>query len=121
MRFVPCFVLVAMAVPAGLEAACGVEVLHNSVFSTQAPFSSIEWRFPATGGRAANNLASHDLRPRDGAVLTTAGNVTNAAASVVVSVSGNGRAGAWSRCPSAVSPAWSVLAQHEGLLRIDAK
>ena len=74
----------------GLEAACGVEVLHNSVFSTQAPFSSIEWRFSATNGRAANNLVSHNLRPRDGALLTSAGNLTNTAASVVVSLSGNG-------------------------------
>jgi hypothetical protein len=68
----------------GLEEACSVEVLHNSVFSTQAPFSSIEWRFPVTSGRIANNLVSHNLRPRDGAAPTVAGNVAGAPASLVV-------------------------------------
>lgn len=68
----------------GLEEACSVEVLHNSVFSTQAPFSSIEWRFPITTGRIANNLASHNLRPRDGAAPLVTGNVADAPASLVV-------------------------------------
>jgi hypothetical protein len=73
-----------------LEEACGVELLHNSVFSTQAPFSSIEWRFPLTSGRAANNLVSHNLRARDGAVLTSAGNLAGAPTSAVVSLTGDG-------------------------------
>jgi hypothetical protein len=44
--------------------ACEVETYHNSVISTQAPFSSIEWRYPNTSVDLVNNLVSHNLRPR---------------------------------------------------------
>jgi hypothetical protein len=71
-----------------LDEVCGAEVVHNSVFSTQAPFSSMEWRFPGHTGRIANNLVSHNLRPRDGATATLAGNIQNAPAGLVVDLAG---------------------------------
>ena len=46
--------------------ACGARVLHNTVASTQPPFSSIEWRFEHTDVDLMNNLASHRLLERDG-------------------------------------------------------
>jgi hypothetical protein len=57
--------------------ACGARVLHNTVASTQAPFSSIEWRFDHTDVDLINNLVSHNLRDRGGSA-TLAGNVTDA-------------------------------------------
>jgi hypothetical protein len=71
-----------------LDEVCGAEVVHNSVFSTQPPFSSIEWRFPGHAGRIANNLVSHNLRPRDGATATVAGNLPSAPAALVVDLAG---------------------------------
>jgi parallel beta helix pectate lyase-like protein len=62
----------------GLEQACGARVLHNTVVSTRPPFSSIEGRFANTVATMTNNLMSHNLRPRDGASLTLAGNLQNA-------------------------------------------
>ena len=47
--------------------ACGAQVLHNTVASTQAPFSSIEWRFGYTDVDIINNLVSHNLMDRGGA------------------------------------------------------
>jgi hypothetical protein len=46
--------------------ACGAQVLHNTVASTQAPFSSIEWRFDNTDIDVANNLVTHNLMDRGG-------------------------------------------------------
>lgn len=46
--------------------ACGARVLHNTVASTQAPFSSIEWRFDRTDIDVVNNLVTHNLRDRGG-------------------------------------------------------
>jgi hypothetical protein len=46
--------------------ACGALVVHNTVASTQAPFSSIEWRFDHTDVDIINNLVSHQLRDRGG-------------------------------------------------------
>jgi hypothetical protein len=51
--------------------ACGAEVLHNSVVSTQAPFSSIEWRFDHTVVTLTNNLVSHNLYDRGGTATLT--------------------------------------------------
>ena len=42
-------------------------VLHNTVASTQAPFTSIEWRFSNAEASVVNNLVTHTLRERDGA------------------------------------------------------
>lgn len=49
-----------------LEQSRNTWVIHNSVVSTAAPFSSIEWRFGNTLVQLVNNLVSHNLRERDG-------------------------------------------------------
>ncbi|MBI5302270.1 MAG: hypothetical protein HY868_09040 [Chloroflexi bacterium] len=56
---------------------CGAKILHNTVVSTQAPFSSIEWRFSNTIVDLTNNLVSHNLSDRGGAD-TQASNLQNA-------------------------------------------
>lgn len=61
-----------------LEQACSATVAQNTVVSTQAPFSSIEWRFGDTSVDLSNNLVSHNLRERDGASATLAGNLETA-------------------------------------------
>jgi len=68
--------------------ACEVQTYHNSVISTQAPFSSIEWRYLNTSVHLVNNLVSHNLRARDGATAVQAGNLTNAPLSLFVDGSG---------------------------------
>ena len=60
-----------------LAQACGTQVLHNTVASTQAPFSSIEWRFADTDVDLINNLVSHNLQDRGGAAFLD-GNLQNA-------------------------------------------
>ncbi|MBN1979778.1 MAG: hypothetical protein JW918_20480 [Anaerolineae bacterium] len=57
--------------------ACGARVLHNTVASTQAPFSSIEWRFDNTDVDLVNNLVTHNLRDRGGDAYLE-GNLTGA-------------------------------------------
>jgi hypothetical protein len=57
--------------------ACGASAIHNSVVSTQLPFSSIEWRFDATDVEIINNLVSHNLRDRGGRAQL-AGNLVDA-------------------------------------------
>jgi hypothetical protein len=66
----------------GLEEACDVKVVHNTVFSTNPPLSSsIEWRFANTKAEITNNLTTHALKDRGaGATATSAGNVTATAA-----------------------------------------
>jgi hypothetical protein len=61
-----------------LAQACGAQVVHNTVVSTQSPFDSIEWRFANTRAQLTNNLASYRLLERDGATATLAGNLSNA-------------------------------------------
>ena len=68
--------------------ACNARALHNTVVSTQAPFSSIEWRYPNTSAEIVNNLVSHNLRARDGASATQAGNLTNVPLSIFVDGAG---------------------------------
>lgn len=70
-----------------LEQACGAKVLHNTVASTQVPFSSIEWRWPNTDAEVINNLVSHNLRDRGG-TATRAGNLENAPLSLFVDGAG---------------------------------
>ena len=72
-----------------LEQACKASVLQNTVVSTQNPFSSIEWRFSQTSVDLYNNLASYNLRQRDGASAVQGGNLQNAPLSLFV----NGAAG----------------------------
>lgn len=63
--------------------ACGAQIFNNTVASTQAPFSSIEWRFDNTDVELRNNLVSHNLRDRSGtAVLSN--NLENAPLSLFV-------------------------------------
>jgi hypothetical protein len=64
----------------GVYAACDAVVAHNTVYSTQAPFSSIEWRFEATNATVTNNLVSHNLRERTPGTGTLAGNLEGATA-----------------------------------------
>jgi hypothetical protein len=70
-----------------LAQACGTDVLHNSVVSTQAPFSSIEWRFDRTDLLIANNLVSHNLQDRGGTAVL-AGNLESAPLSLFVDGAG---------------------------------
>jgi hypothetical protein len=59
-----------------LASACGAQVLHNTVASTQAPSaSSIEWRFSSTDADIVNNLVTHNYWDRDGASETMSGNL----------------------------------------------
>jgi len=60
-----------------LDQACGAKVIHNTVVSTDAPFSSIEWRFPNTNAEIMNNLVSHNLKLRDSGNAVLAGNHEN--------------------------------------------
>ena len=66
--------------------ACGAVVVHNTVASTQAPFSSIEWRFADTDVMLFNNLVSHTLAERNGATAVEEGNMADAPASTWVSL-----------------------------------
>ena len=68
--------------------ACLAQASHNSIFSTQPPFSSIEWRFANTQAEIANNMTSSIMRERDSASAVLSGNVTSAAVSWFVDASG---------------------------------
>ncbi len=61
-----------------LAAACESTVVHNTVFSTQAPFSSIEWRFDPTSAYIANNIVSHNLMERTPGIATLESNLDGA-------------------------------------------
>ena len=65
--------------------ACGAEALHNTVASTLAPFSSIEWRFDHTEASILNNLVTHNLRDRGGTAVVS-GNLDNQPLSHFVNV-----------------------------------
>lgn len=65
--------------------ACGAKAQHNTVASTQAPFSSIEWRFDHTEAEIQNNLVTHQLRDRGGQA-TVSGNLVNQPLSIFVDV-----------------------------------
>jgi hypothetical protein len=67
-----------------LASACGARVFHNTVVSTQPPFSSIEWRWPSTDAEITNNLATHNYRERDGATAILAGNLESQPLSLFV-------------------------------------
>ncbi len=67
-----------------LAQACNARLVHNTVASTQAPFSSIEWRFPNSRVEITDNLVSHNLRERDGASGVLAGNLESAPLSLFV-------------------------------------
>lgn len=63
--------------------ACGAQIFNNTVVSTQAPFSSIEWRFDNTDIELRNNLVSHNLRDRGGTAVLSH-NLQNAPLSLFV-------------------------------------
>jgi uncharacterized repeat protein (TIGR01451 family) len=63
--------------------ACHAKAVHNSVVSTQAPFSSVEWRFDNTYADITNNVVSHNLMDRGGHA-TLAGNLDDASLSLFV-------------------------------------
>ncbi len=64
--------------------ACGAQIVHNTVFSTFAPFSSIEWRFEDCDVDLINNLVSHNLRARNGASANLTGNIEAASPDIFV-------------------------------------
>jgi hypothetical protein len=65
--------------------ACGAQVLHNTVASTQVPASSsIEWRFDNADPDVINNLVTHNLLEREGATASTSGNLDAAPLSLFV-------------------------------------
>ncbi len=49
--------------------ACGARVMHNTVASTQSPFSGIEWRYSRTYVDVLNNLLTHNLMDRGGTAI----------------------------------------------------
>jgi hypothetical protein len=63
--------------------ACGAQIFNNTVVSTQASFSSIEWRFDNTDIELRNNLVSHNLRDRGGTAVLSH-NLQNAPLSLFV-------------------------------------
>jgi hypothetical protein len=67
--------------------ACGARALHNTVASTQAPFSAIEWRFDNTAVDIINNLVTHNLMDRGGSA-TLSGNLQNQPLSTFVDGAG---------------------------------
>ncbi|TNE87879.1 MAG: hypothetical protein EP330_16405 [Deltaproteobacteria bacterium] len=72
-----------------LESACGATVLHNTVYSDYAPYSSIEYRFDPTDGVVANNLVSHNVRDRGvGGDVTEAGNAVGAQSTWFADIAG---------------------------------
>jgi len=72
-----------------LEQACGTKVFHNTIVSTDKPnISSLEWRFSNTNVQIVNNLLSHNMKARDGAVAELSGNLENAPLSMFANVSG---------------------------------
>ncbi len=60
-----------------LDQAHGTQVVHNTVVSTSAPFSSIEWRFDNADVTLINNLVSHNLNDRGG-TASLSGNIEDA-------------------------------------------
>jgi hypothetical protein len=68
-----------------LWSACKPKVIHNTVVSTGANFSSIEWRFAgAQGVEITNNIATHPIMEREDANGTTAGNIEQASLSLFI-------------------------------------
>ncbi len=88
--------------------ACGAQIFNNTVASTQAPFSSIEWRFANTDVELRNNLVSHNLHDRGGtAVLSN--NLENAPLSLFVD-GANGDLHLMSTAVSAIDQATTLAA-----------
>ncbi len=71
-----------------LASACDATVVHNTVWSTQEPFASMEYRFAGTTALFANNLVSHQLRDRGVTSVELAGNIEYADAALLVDADG---------------------------------
>lgn len=76
-----------------IENGCGERLLHNTVYSTEAPYSSMSWRYPGSSAHIANNLLSHNLRERiesgeEPAEVIAEGNLEDAPAASFVDVVG---------------------------------
>lgn len=107
----------------GMELAnvAGVEAYHNTVFATDKPFSSIEYRYGNTRVILKNNLVSHAILRRDGAQGETEGNLENAPAALFVDAAKGdlrlkpGAAGAIDQ--GAVLPAGKCGTDFEGVPR----
>lgn len=63
-----------------LTQSCASVVRWNTVWSSQAPYSSIEWRYANTSALIDGNLVSHDLRSREGGQASLAHNIADAPA-----------------------------------------
>jgi hypothetical protein len=87
--------------------ACGAQALNNTVVSTQAPFSSIEWRFDNTAVTITNNLVSHNLRDRGGTSVVT-NNLQNTPLTLFVD-GGNGDLHLRNTAVSAIGQAVSLV------------
>lgn len=59
-----------------LAQSCGVQVVHNTIAFTQAPFAAVEWRFANTDADVTNNLTTHNLMDRGGTADLT-GNLSH--------------------------------------------
>jgi hypothetical protein len=72
-----------------LWSACGAKVAHNSVASTGALFSAIEWRFAGSRGiQIAQNAVTHALRPREDAQASLTNNLESAPLELFVDAAG---------------------------------
>lgn len=65
-----------------LEQNCGSSVVHNTIWSSQAPFRSVDLRFQNTNGSVSNNVASHSIASRQDANPTTSTNSANVGSGV---------------------------------------
>lgn len=70
--------------------ALDAEVYHNTVYSAERPFSSIEYRWPGTRAVLKNNLVSHAVLRRDGAQAELGGNLEDAGASLFLDAARGG-------------------------------
>jgi hypothetical protein len=76
-----------------IENGCLSRLLHNSVYSSETPYSSMSWRYPGTSGHIANNLLSHNLRERresgeDPAEIVAEGNLSDLGSAPFADVDG---------------------------------
>ncbi len=71
-----------------LENTCLSRLLHNTVYSTSAPYSSMSWRYESTSAHIANNLLSHNLRERNTAEVVAEGNIIEAGAELFEDAAG---------------------------------
>ena len=99
-----------------LWSACRARVVHNSVVSTSAPFSSIEWRFATSAAvDISNNIVTHSLLARDGASATEGVNLHDATLDLFV----DGAAGDLHLAPSALEAIDQGLVLAPGLCTDD--